>query len=453
MQGDHVMSARFRYVPFLACLALAGIAIQGATAPAAEKSAAAEDEALNGKWTAVEHDYDGKPWPGKVDAYWVFQGGKAYSVHGPLKGMDKNARYNPNFVTVYDRCRFGPAKTPRELDLTVVLKDSHPRAGQKPLAGMIWKHLYEIRDGKLILCYSDHAEIFRKKEADGKLYDESTRPPALDSAGRVHQWLFKRVEPGSAEDIWSPSDMEEQVSAYEVAKPAGQGRSIRAMTKELSGTWEVIDHRSWGHVSDQGKGNRWVFENGKLFVRRLDDSQGWLARYDQLKVVPSGVRGLCGVDLFVDAKAQEEEIRSIMQRAGVPEHHSELAVPPDVRAAMEKEAKIMASARASMRAIKPSAVPALCDIQDGKLIWAQGGGGVRPKALASTNLGGGVDLWVLKRVDLSHVWTGADGKPIVKAEYVGMRGNSVILKKEDGKRVEVPTARLSREDQELVEEL
>ena len=88
------MAARFWRSRPLACLAAAWATMGNSaspgggpsTAPPADTpsaSAAATDE-LAGKWRAIEHLYDGKPWPGNNPGeFWVFQGGKFYETTVP----------------------------------------------------------------------------------------------------------------------------------------------------------------------------------------------------------------------------------------------------------------------------------------------------------------------------------------------------------------------------------
>ena len=137
---------------------------------------ASEDE-LRGKWTGIEHYFDGKPWPGLPSAFRVFQGGKAYQL------VVANGRPT-HFITTYDRYHVHPTKTPKQLDLTW-LNPSALWPGREHIAGTIWKCLYELRGDKLTLCYRDHVEAVAQKEADGKSYKELTRPSALSSANGV----------------------------------------------------------------------------------------------------------------------------------------------------------------------------------------------------------------------------------------------------------------------------
>ena len=199
----------------------------------------------------------------------------------------------------------------------------HPTWNSHAVGG-VWKCLYKIGDGKLIWCQYDHIELFGKKEADGKLYDETRRPPALNSANKAHMYVFKRVEPGSKDDVWSPSDIEEHASKYEGSargEPEGSRGAIQrhgpaggTAADELAGTWEVIERRSFGHRSGEGVGNLWVFEKGKLLVRTPDDPVGWLARYDQYEIIAPRYPGPVRANLRVDMKAQMEDIRRAMER-------------------------------------------------------------------------------------------------------------------------------------------
>ena len=96
----------------------------------------------------------------------------------------------------------------------------------------------------------------------------------------------------------------------------------------------------------------------------------------------------------------------------------------------------------------------LYEIRNGKLIWAQC---PQPRlepitALASTNLNGGVDLWVLERADDYRRWTSRDGKFSTKAACIELKTHSVRLRKEDGKIIEVPIAKLSEGDREVIDE-
>jgi hypothetical protein len=52
----------------------------------------------------------------------------------------------------------------------------------------------------------------------------------------------------------------------------------------------------------------------------------------------------------------------------------------------------------------------------------------------------------------TRTWTDATGKFSVKAEYRGLAGDGVLLKKEDGKVVRIPLDRLNKADQDLINE-
>jgi hypothetical protein len=116
------------------------------------------------------------------------------------------------------------------------------------------------------------------------------------------------------------------------------------------------------------------------------------------------------VDLYVDEKAQAAEVGQMMARAGVKVKLPPPLHPPspEFRAARERADKEIRAWERADKEIgvsgtdrRPVPVECLCDMRDGKLIWAQPSDrrvGDRPKTLASTNRGGGVDLWVLRRV-------------------------------------------------------
>ncbi len=212
------MCTRFSYFVLVACLALAGT-VHGADPKKASPRAAADD--LTGKWKATAHYYDGRPWPGRSDQNeFAFQGGKAYQV-GVMDGVLADAK-------IFGRYSVNSSKKPKEIDLVNVieanLSSTRGNRGRKQIAGVIWMYVYEIRDDKLILCCADHAEVFAKKEADGKFYNESKRPTAISSANHVDMWVLKRVRPGSAEDVWTPADAEKWVKD----RLSGDGMRVEA---------------------------------------------------------------------------------------------------------------------------------------------------------------------------------------------------------------------------------
>ena len=217
----------------LAVISLAIVSAAAEVRASPPRAKVSADDEIVGKWTAIEHYFDGKPWPGRCSGFWVFQDGKAYSPHLVGGPFDKNERYNPRAVTVYDRYRVNRHRKPWGIDLFV-----HSPNHRNHSEGQLWKGVYEIREDKLILCDKGQIELFGQKERDGKLYDESIRPTAISSADHVDLWVFKRVEPGSAEDIWSPSDMEEQTSKYEDVKETTKtddASKSRSLTVSYSG--------------------------------------------------------------------------------------------------------------------------------------------------------------------------------------------------------------------------
>jgi len=275
------MYARFWYVAVLGCLSMAALTFRVSIVSGAgvkKTPSTSADGELTGKWTSVEHYYNGKPSTSTSEGMlWCFQGEKAYELHTSPSRKPSDAD-----MTVYDRYRVDASKKPKQIDL-VRLEETVAGPGVKPSEGRIWKDVYEIRDGKLVVCCYDSAGLYRRNQSDGKFYFESKRPAAIRSANGVHMWVFKRVEPGSAEDIWSPPDSNATARGAESKKSSSPGGE--AAKDVLSGKWTAIEHDYDGKPWPGRSRMLWIFQDGKAYEVALAGAFPRVVRiYDRYQI-------------------------------------------------------------------------------------------------------------------------------------------------------------------------